>query len=44
MQIRQRNATGYAINGGSGGANSQNVNLYDSSNSNYKLQWQIEYK
>ena len=35
----KRNAQGFAINGGSGGSKGQNVNLYNSSNGSYNLQW-----
>jgi len=39
VHIIKRNATGFAINGGSGGKNGQNVNLYNSSSTSQNLQW-----
>ena len=40
-KLIKRNATGFALDGGSNGSNGQNVNLYDSSNSSQNLQWFI---
>ena len=41
FKLVKRNASGFAINGGSNGSNGQNVNLYDSSSSSQNLQWII---
>ena len=41
VQLRKRNAPGFAIDGGNNGANAQNVNLYDSSSSSRNLQWLV---
>ena len=41
FQLVKRNASGFALNGGSGGVNGQNVNLFDSSNTSTNLQWSI---
>ncbi len=39
VHIIKRNAKGFAINGGSGGKNGQNVNLFNSSSTSQNLQW-----
>ena len=40
FQLVKRN-TGFALDGGSNGANGQNIALYDASNSSQNLQWFI---
>jgi len=42
VQLRKRNASGFAINGGTGGSRGQAVNLFDSSNPSQNLQWRID--
>jgi len=41
FKLIKRNASGFAINGGSNGSNGQNVDLYDASNPSHNLQWSI---
>jgi len=40
-KLIKRNATGFALHGGSSGANRQNVDLHDASSDSQNLQWRI---
>ena len=42
VQLRKRNALGFAINGGSGGSRGQGVTLFNSSRTSQNLQWRID--